>query len=289
MSTSPPRTDITPGLSRPITTADGAVVGVRKPGGRLPVEVLRHLLTVAERWGDGQVRMTGRADLEVHGLPLDDEGVLPIEVIDAVAATGLVPPTHELIRNVLCSPISSPGRPDLHPMAAELDEELLDVPLLEELPEGFVWALDDGTGDVAAEPWDICYQAGDEDRGVVAVRGGGAWQVSRVDAVSTMVALAQEFQLARGRSDQPTLHPVTPDDPVADGIRTSGPARTGTYGPDLLAGVPQGTLTGVLVRALPPLAEITLTPWRQLLVPGGASRLQRYVDAGFLVTSSGRS
>lgn len=287
MSASLPRTDTTPGLSRPITTADGAVVGVRKPGGRLPVEVLRHLLTVAERWGDGRLRMTDRADLEVHGLPLDGEGGLPIEIIDAVAATGLVPPTHELVRNVLCSPLPRLGRPDLHPMAAELDDELLDVPLLEELPDGFVWALDDGTGDVAAEPWDICYQAGGEDRGVVAVRGGGAWLVSRVDAVSTMVALAQEFQLARGRSDQPTMYPATPDDPVADGIRTSGPARTGTYGPDLLAGVPGGVLTGELVRALPPLAEVTLTPWHQLLVPGGAARLEPYADAGFFVTPAG--
>ena len=286
MSASLPRTDTTPGLSRPITTADGAVVGVRKPGGRLPVEVLRHLLTVAERWGDGRLRMTDRADLEVHGLPLDGEGGLPIEIIDAVAATGLVPPTHELVRNVLCSPLPRLGRPDLHPMAAELDDELLDVPLLEELPDGFVWALDDGTGDVAAEPWDICYQAGGEDRGVVAVRSGGAWQVSRVDAVSTMVALAQEFQLAPGRAE-PTTSPVTPDDPAADGILASGPVPIGTYGPDLLAGVPGGVLTGELVRALPPLAEVTLTPWHQLLVPGGAARLEPYADAGFFVTPAG--
>lgn len=292
MST-PLSTDRTPGPP-PVPTPDGTVT-VQRPGGRLPVEALRHLLSVAERWGDGRIHLTHRAALAVHGLPVDRDGMLPIEVADAVHATGLVPPTHDRVRTVLCSPLASTDRPDLHPMAAELDEELLDIPLLEGLPDGFTWALDDGTGDVAGEPWDLCYQAAGEDTGTVAVRGGRAWHIARVDAVPTMVALAQEFQLARTQSATPASHPdglgfplgeAVPD-PAADAVHTSEPPAAGAYGPDLLLGVPDGVLTGQQVRALPALSEITLTPWWQVLVPLGTDQAATYAAAGFR-TDGGR-
>lgn len=291
MSTLRPEIDRCPGLARPFRASDGAIVRVRKPGGRVPVEVLRHLLSVSERWGDGRVHVTTRTNLQVRGLPLTPEGAVPIEVADAVSATGLVPPTHELVRNVLCSPLPSLIRPDLQPMAAELDEELLDVPLLEELPGRFLWALDNGSGDVAGEPWDVCFQAIDEARGLVAVAGGGVWRVSRTDAVSTMLSLAEEFQLARFHASGPVWHPAelgfpigeSLADPYAGQLSVTGPARIGTHGPDLLAGVPLGLFTGPMIRALPALADVTLTPWRQVLIPGGASAAATYAAAGFVV------
>lgn len=291
MSAPRPETDRCPGLARPFRASDGAIVRVRKPGGRLPVEVLRHLLSIAERWGDGNVHVTTRTNLQVRGLPLDPDGAVPAEIADAVRATGLVPPSHELVRNVLCSPLSSPDRPDLQPMVAELDEELLDVPLLEQLPGRFLWALDNGSGDVAVEPWDVCYQAIDEDTGRVAVQGGGTWQVSRTDAVATMLALAEEFQRARGSADRPVWHPgelgrplgAGLPDPTGAGLHVTGPRPVGAYGPDLLAGVPLGLFTGDMVRALPALATVTLTPWRQVLLTGGAMAADTYAAAGFVV------
>ena len=291
MSIPRPETDRCPGLTRPFRASDGAIVRVRKPGGRLPVEVLRHLLSVAERWGDGRVQVTTRTNLQVRGLPLDADGAVPIEVADAVDATGLVPATHELVRNVLCSPLPSLTRPDLHPMAAELDEELLDVPLLEDLPGRFLWALDNGTGDVAVEPWDLCYQAIDEEHGLVAVAGGGVWQVSRIDAVSTMLSLAEEFQLARTQMDPPPWHPAELGFPIGEGLpdpyegqlSVGAPAEVGAYGPDLLAGVPLGLFTGDMIRALPALADVTLTPWRQVLIPGGAADAATYAAVGYVV------
>lgn len=291
MSTPRPEIDRCPGLTRPFPAGDGAIVRVRKPGGRLPVEVLRHLLTVADRWGDGRIHVTTRTNLQVRGLPLAPDGAVPTEVADAVRATGLVPATHELVRNVLCSPLPSLTRPDLQPMAAELDEELLDVPLLEELPGRFLWALDNGSGDVAGEPWDLCYQAIDEDRGLVAVAGGGVWRVSRTDAVSTMLTLAEEFQLARAQASSPVWHPAELGFPIGENLpdpyegqlHVTGPDPVGPYGPDLLAGVPLGLFTGQMVRSLPALADVTLTPWRQVLIPGGASAADTYEAAGFVV------
>ncbi|SDB80594.1 precorrin-3B synthase [Raineyella antarctica] len=291
MSTPRPETDRCPGLTRPFRASDGAIIRVRKPGGRLPVEVLRHLLTIAERWGDGRVQVTTRANLQVRGLALEADGSVPIEVADAVRATGLMPPSHELVRNVLCSPLPSLTRPDLQPMVAELDDELLDVPLLEELPGRFLWVLDNGSGDVAGEPWDVCYQAIDEDHGLVSVQGGGTWQASRTDAVSTMLALAEEFQLARTQATRPVWHPAELGFDLGEGlpdatdarITVTAPATVGTYGPDLLAGVPLGLFTAEMIRALPALADVTLTPWRQVLVPGAAVAAATYAAAGFVV------
>ncbi len=288
MSDPRPLIDRCPGLTRPFRASDGAIVRVRQPGGRIPTAVLRHLLGIAERWGDGRVQVTTRTNLQVRGLPIQENGSVPEEIADAVRATGLVPPTHELVRNMLCSPL---GPIDLQPMVAELDEELQEIPLLEQLTGRFMWAFDNGTGDVAGEPWDVCYQALDEDRGIVALDNGRAWEISRTDAPSAMLALAQEVQMARTETERPVWHsrelayrlgddiPDQTDRP----IRVTGPLTVGTYGEDLLAGVPLGLFTGAMVRALPVLADVTLTPWRQVLIPGGARHAATYAAAGYVV------
>lgn len=286
-----PETDRCPGLSRPFLASDGGIVRVRRPGGRLHVEMLRHLLSISERWGDGRVQVTTRGNLQVRGLPLEPDGSVSTEIADAVRATGLVPATHELVRNVLCSPLPSRDRPNLQPMVTELDEELRDVPLLEDLPGRFLSALDNGSGDVAGEPWDLCYQAIDEDRGVVAVCGGGSWHISRTDAVSTMLALAEEFQLARAQADHPIWHPDElgfalgdgMTDPYAGELVVAGPPTVGAYGDDLLLGVPLGLFTAEMIRALPALADVTVTPWHQILIPGAAEQVDRYQQAGYVV------
>lgn len=286
-----PETDRCPGPSRPFRASDGGLVRLRRPGGRLHVEMLRHLLSISERWGDGRVQVTTRANLQVRGLPLEDDGSVRVEIADAIQATGLVPATHESVRNVLCSPLASRTRPDLQPMVAELDEELLDIPLLEDLPGRFLWALDNGSGDVAGEPWDLCYQAIDDDSGVVAVCGGGAWHVSRTDAVSVMLALAEEFQLARTQADHPVRHPDELGFALGDGmpdpyegeLHVAGPPAVGAYGNDLLVGVPLGLFTAEMIRALPPLADVTLTAWHQLLILGGAEQVAHYQHAGYVV------
>lgn len=291
MSDPRPLIDRCPGLTRPFRASDGAIVRVRRPGGRLPTAVLRHLLGIAERWGDGRVQVTTRTNLQVRALPIEEDGAVPDEIADAVRATGLIPPTHELVRNILCSPL---GAIDLQPMVAELDEELQEIPLLEQLAGRFMWAFDNGSGDVAGEPWDVCYQALDAEHGIVALDNGRAWEVSRTDAVSTMLALAQEVQLARTETERPVWHSrelayrLGDDipDPTDRPLQVTGPLEVGTYGDDLLAGVPLGLFTAEMIRALPVLADVTLTPWRQVLVPGAARDTEAYAAAGYVVDAA---
>lgn len=300
MSTPRPQIDRCPGLTRPFHARDGAIVRIRKPGGRLPVEVLRHLGHISARWGDGNVHMTTRTNLQVRGLPTAEDGSLPAEISDAVASTGMVPATHELVRNVLASPLPATARPDNPPrddvyaLVAQLDDELLDTPELADLPGRFLWAFDDGAGDVAIEPWDLCYQAIDADFGLVATDAGQVWEVSRQEAVGAMIGLARDFQRVRLRADGPVWHPHELDaealaeigadlgEQAEEHVVAHGPVRIGRYGMDLVAGVPLGLFTPAMVAALPAMADITMTPWRSILVPGGSSMVAELAAAGFV-------
>ncbi|WP_231123788.1 hypothetical protein [Nocardioides sambongensis] len=177
------RPDRCPGVLRPWPAADGALVRVRVPGGRLPVPALRALVDVATRYGDGLVRLTGRANLQLRAFPTitgsTDDGVevrLPEEVVAAIEATGLLPSrAHDLARNVLVSPQTglAGGRADLTPVLADLDAALLAAPDLAGLPGRFLFTLDDGRGDLADRHRDLGLVALDADR--VQLRVGTGW------------------------------------------------------------------------------------------------------------------
>ena len=95
------RGDLCPGVFRPWPADDGALVRLRIPGGHVSRTTLGALLDVAEAYGDGEVHLTKRANLQLRALPLVD-GAVPAEVVDAIRATGLLPhPDHELVRNIL--------------------------------------------------------------------------------------------------------------------------------------------------------------------------------------------
>src|SRR3546814_14619057 len=88
-------------------------------------------MAVADEFGDGTIHLTKRANLQLRGLPATD-GCLDAEVVAAIEGTGLLPsPSHELVRNVLVSPLTGllGGRVDLRPIAAALAEGLCADPV----------------------------------------------------------------------------------------------------------------------------------------------------------------
>ncbi|MFI5491373.1 precorrin-3B synthase [Actinoplanes sp. NPDC051859] len=133
--------DACPGALRLHDAADGPLARVRIPGGRITGVQLAELRAIAAEWGDGHLELTSRANLQLRAL----RDVDPVRLAGRLSAVGLLPSsTHELVRNIAGSPLLA----DPTPIAA-LDEALCADPALAALPGRFLFAIDDGTGDVA--------------------------------------------------------------------------------------------------------------------------------------------
>ncbi|MCE0766819.1 precorrin-3B synthase [Pseudonocardia kujensis] len=200
MPTPPPaartRADACPGVLAPHDAADGALARVRLPGGVVAAAQLRVLAACAEELGDGAVHLTSRGNLQLRGLDREDP-----RLVSRLTAAGLVPaPTHERVRNVLASPLSglTGGRADVRGLARALDEALCTRPALADLPGRFLFALDDGSGDVAAERPDLCWVATAADEGFLQVAGvSTAVTCAPTAAPALLVAAAEVFLTLR--------------------------------------------------------------------------------------------
>ncbi|WP_018680751.1 hypothetical protein [Actinokineospora enzanensis] len=132
--------DACPGALDTHQAADGGLARVRVPGGRLRADQLHALADLADEFGDGALELTSRANVQLRGLAPGVEA----ELADRLAAAGLLPSRpHEKVRNIIASPL---GRADL---VAGLDAALCAAPELAALPGRFLFAVDDGSGDVA--------------------------------------------------------------------------------------------------------------------------------------------
>ena len=202
------RPDRCPGVLRPWRADDGGLVRVRVPGGRVPAAALVALTGVAEEYGDGRVRVTARANLQLRGLPLTS-GTLPEEVVAAIEATGLLPSrSHDLARNVLCSPQTgrAGGLADLRPVVAALDAAICASPALARLPGRFLFTLDDGRGDVLGRHRDVGLAARDARTARLVVGRGWGPEVRLDAAAGVLVGLAEDFVAARGTSPAAPWH-----------------------------------------------------------------------------------
>lgn len=269
------RGDLCPGVFRPWPADDGLLVRLRLVGGQLSGTQFDSLLAVSERFGDGAVHLTRRANLQVRGLP-GDQG-LSAEVVAAFESTGLVPSRdHELIRNILVSPQSgyAGGRADLRPVATELDQLLRADPMLGALPGRFGFVLDDGRGDLVATPADLGVVALDAERGQLRI--GDAWGpiLSFAAVPGALVDLARKFLGTRGSGPAAPWHVRELAELLAPHAERSGEAPCATaplaHG-QVRGGVHVAAPDGILTRAAtaPLLAEPTLivTPWRGIFVP----------------------
>ncbi|MEP9365454.1 nitrite reductase [Nocardioides sp. CN2-186] len=270
------RTDRCPGVLRPWSADDGLLVRLRLIGGRVGSSALTALADVATTYGDGRVRLTGRANLQLRGLPGVD-GRLDDDAIAALEATGLLPTrTHELVRNVMVSPQTglAGGRADLRPVADELDRLLCADPGLAELPGRFLFVLDDGRGDLVDRGCDLGLVALDADTAQLRVGGGWGPVVPLEAAAAEIVVLAGDFLDRRGSGptapwhvwelDEPLLPPSIEDPriPVAQDPLAYGDVAGGEH-VDAVSGLDRAAVAALTASA----PELVVTPWRGVLVP----------------------
>lgn len=286
MSTAPTvrtRRDRCPGVLRPWPAGDGLLVRLRLVGGRLPLAALGALLDVAERYGDGRVRVTARANLQLRGLPGHD-GVLPDAVVADLEETGLIPSrSHERVRNIMASPATgiAGGRCDLRPVSESLDRALCGEPRLSRLPGRFLFVLDDGRGDLVERTCDLGLVG--LDASTVQLRVGATWgEVIPVgDAARAMVALAVRFSNVHVDGPSAPWHvaelptPLVPardrDDrvPAPGGPLALGPVPGGRHVVVPPSGLDRASAAALLTGAA---GEVVVTPWHGIFVPEGGIR-----------------
>ena len=291
--------DRCPGVLRPHPADDGMVIRLRLPGGQSTGDVLAGVARLAERYGSGEVQLTTRSSLQIRGLP----NPLPAQLVEGIVALGLLPSsTHDRIRNIVASPCTgiAGGRADLRGMITQLDQALIADPELADLPGRFLFALDDGTGDVSELPFDLGYLAEGADRGAVLIGSPLARiPVAAGAAIETLVELVRSFLVERRRTSGRVWHVRELPGWAASLTRPMierGQRQPVTPALGAVAGaasvlVPLGQLTqrqAAAVTGVTGGGPLVITPWRGVIIPGGAGRLAELLDAGLVAdTRSG--
>jgi precorrin-3B synthase len=250
--------DRCPGALRLIEAADGYLARVRLPGGFVTGEQLRTLAGLAAELGDGRVELTSRGNVQLRALAADAAEPLTA----ALTRAGLLPSLdHDRVRNVLASPLAGlDGRgsgPDLAAIVAALDAGLCARPRLAGLSGRFLFAIDDGRGDVAGLDADVVVLVGADGAVVngLAVNptvaaptaSCGDADVASADVVAVMLALAEAFLDERVATGSAAWRIADLPD-GGERVRAGVAQRFGLApGPERPAGVP-GTRPAGLVR-----------------------------------------
>ncbi|WP_411088856.1 cobalamin biosynthesis protein CobG [Streptomyces sp. 061-3] len=309
------RGDACPGSLRLHRADDGALARVRIPGGVLSIRQADVLLEAARELGDGELHLTSRGNVQLRGLGQDCGGRLA----ELLGGAGLLPSwRHERIRNVVASPLSGldgRGRSDVRPWLTVLDGLLCGSDKAAGLSGRFLFALDDGRGDVDALGADVTLLGRSDGSALLRIgtagavlrvsgadapraalvaaetfvdvaRETGAWRVSELPLASEELLGAVETALRAAGVDaarhvEHVPPPTATQEPEYGLVGTSGPAA-------LCVGAPFGRLTGAQWESLTRAGgEVRLTPWRSVVVTGvargaAAARLAEWGAAGLV-------
>ncbi|WP_413470959.1 precorrin-3B synthase [Streptomyces peucetius] len=310
------RSDACPGALRLHTADDGALARVRIPAGVLSAAQAYVLADAAERLGDGALDITSRGNLQLRGLEAGCGG----ELARLLDACGLLPaPRHERVRNVVASPLSGldgRGHPDVQPLVRELDALLCASERAPELSGRFLFALDDGRGDMAEFAADVMLLAEPDGAWVRVDAGDAAVRVRAGDGPRAMLLAADAFLDAAAASatrawrvrELPAAHALSTADLVgriaSAGIETfpagalpgadragggERPPAPGAGTGWVYAVAPLGRLTAAQWRLVAATAdahgtgELRVTPWRGVVVAGaGRQQAAALADAGLV-------
>jgi precorrin-3B synthase len=299
------RADACPGVFAPHDAADGALARVRLPGGVIGAAALRAVADAADALGDGRVHLTSRGNLQLRGLSRTPD------LAARLTPAGLLPSeTHERVRNVLASPLSglAGGQVDVRALAPALDRGLCARPELAALPGRFLFALDDGRGDVAAEDPDLCWRAGSllvagvdtglrvDATGAVAVLldaaeaflalraadGGTAWRAAELPDAPARIAAALR---SRGQESHPHAVSWHGGGLPATSASTPGTVARDDGGIALVVAAVLGELTADQVRLLADAGDAAVvTPWRTVVLPDPRLPTAALAAAGLVVS-----
>jgi precorrin-3B synthase len=287
--------DRCPGVVAVHQAADGGLARVRLPGGLLRADQLESLAAASAELGDGHLELTSRANLQIRALGPD----APSALSDRLHSVGLLPSiTHERVRNILASALSGLDEPSLYdvlPAVVELDRRLCAAPRLAELPGRFLFALDDGRGDLAGLGADVGIQALPDGRVALLLAGTDTGvRVGAGELVELMLVAAEAFLAERAAQGSEAWRLAELEDGATRVLDRLDPARQGGVEPErlvvsgpvpvgrhtqpdgrstLVVTIPLGSLGPEQAAALVEAAragsgDLRVTPWRSVVVCG---------------------
>ncbi|MFE4970523.1 cobalamin biosynthesis protein CobG [Kitasatospora sp. NPDC056651] len=288
------RADACPGALRLHAADDGALARIRLPGGLLTDRQALALAEAAEALGDGGLETTSRGNVQLRGLaPHCASGLA-----DRLRVVGLLPSdTHERVRNIVASPAAgldaaeaAAGHADVQAWVRELDARLCASDWAAGLSGKFLFALDDGRGDVAALEADVTLIARPDGTRLLRLgRDGFGHPVAAGQEVTAVLDAARSFLAALRTNGRQAWHLREVPDLLPPGS-VPLPAFAGTA--PAVGALPGGLSVGLRFgradagqwRALVAASagELRLTPWRGVVLPGApAGRLPALAEAGF--------
>lgn len=264
-----------PSAHRPMQSGDGLVARIRPRGGRLSAAQAQAIAELAERYGNGLIDLTSRANLQVRGLHADGHEAL----LGRLAELALVDPDAaiETQRNILVAPLWREND-DTQRLAAALERGLGERAL--GLPEKFGFAVDCGEMRLLAHASaDIRIERSVDGR--LMVRADGAPRgrpVTGAEAVDLVLALARWFLASggassgRGRMAAHLARGAKLPDALAGSAApapVSPSPAPGVHANGALVGIGFGQMRSATLEFLSRCAaSLRLTPWRMILLEG---------------------
>ena len=290
-----------PGALRPMETGDGLLVRIRPSGGVISSGVARILAECAEEFGNGLLDLSSRANLQIRGV---SESGYPL-LITRLRSVGLIDADEwvEASRNIIMSPlggIDPTGLIDARGLVAGLELKLKKFNQISEIPSKFGFSIDDGGlyslhlegADIRLE---VVTSRTGEHRIALGLNGSALVATSSIGhVVDDAMRLVGAFLSLKGTCSEPVrrmAHLVAAIGAekifevagLETRIQTNAFVRQvpktlgfrSVQGLEFLGvGVPFGRLNTSNLRflselaELSPFAELRLTPWRTILVPG---------------------
>ncbi|MGW3074488.1 hypothetical protein [Kitasatospora sp. NPDC001132] len=291
------RADACPGALRLHAADDGALARIRLPGGLLTDRQALALAEAAEALGDGELETTSRGNVQLRGLAPHCAS----ELADRLRAVGLLPSdTHERVRNIVASPTAgldaadgtsgSRGNADVQAWVRELDARLCASDWAAGLSGKFLFALDDGHGDVAALDADVTLIAGPDGTRLLRLgRDDHGHPVEAGREVTAVLDAARSFLAALRTNGRKAWHlrevpELLPAGSVPLPAFAGAAPAVGALPGGLSVGLRFGRASAGQWRTLVAASagELRLTPWRGAVLPGApADRLPALAAAGF--------
>jgi precorrin-3B synthase len=252
-----------------MASGDGLICRIRPRHGRLSARQVAALCDLAERFGNGILEVTRRANLQLRGLDAPGHAA----ALDVLAQAGLLDPDAETERrrNVVIEPFWQAGD-----LSRQLSDALLAaLDSFPTLPAKAGFSIDCGAqallDDTSA---DLRFEL--SDKGALILRADGA-RAGRPLTAEKAVAAARDLAFwyadhldgPRGRMRDVIARRALPEDWQSEPPRAPQPRPDPGQTPlGALVALPFGQITASTLRAVSAGAPIRLTPWRMLLLEG---------------------